>query len=96
MLYVADVMHSARECPGIESQSFRQFVKMVSRDNLAKTNVKFVAAYVDRACLTGLLGRDHTTSIVLEADSVERVDQVFKALRVEVRDVLPWKEVAHR
>jgi hypothetical protein len=68
---------------------------MVSKQNLAKLGVKFVAAYVDRACLTGLLGRDHTTSIVVDAESVDKVERMFMGLRVEVRDVLPWKEVAH-
>jgi hypothetical protein len=94
MLYVADVIHTARECPGIDSGNFKQFIKMVSKENLAREKVKFVAAYVDRACLTGLLGRDHTTSIVLDSSSVENIKRVFNVLRVEVRDVLPWKEVA--
>jgi hypothetical protein len=94
MLYVADVIHTARECPGIDSENFKQFIKMVSKENLANLGIEFVAAYVDRACLTGLLGRDHTTSIVVDSNSQERVERAFRNLRVEIRDVLPWKEVA--
>lgn len=95
MLFVADVIHTARECPGIDSENFRKFIRMVSQENLDRNNIRFVSAYVDRACLTGLLERDHTTSIVLEADSAKMIASVFKALRIEVRDVLPWREVAH-
>jgi hypothetical protein len=95
LLFVADVIHTARECPGIDSDNFRQFIRMVSEQNLGRTGIRFVSAYVDRACLTGLLGRDHRTSLMLDAGSAEKIEQLFKGLHIEVRDVLPWKEVAH-
>jgi hypothetical protein len=90
MLYLATIQHSARQCPGVESETFKEFLAAFSAAQLEKAHIKVVGAYIDQSCLTGLLGKEHVTTFALEADSVAKVNALLGPLRAEVRQVVSW------
>lgn len=92
MLYLASVVHSARQCPGVDSEKFKEFVGKFSAENLDKVHAKVLAAYIDHACLTRAVEKDHVNSFVLKADSLEKLTAVLKPFPADIRPVISWSK----
>ena len=90
MLYLATIHHTARQCPGVESETFREFLGRFSPDQLERARVKVLGTYIDQACVTALRGKDHITTFALEADSPAKVKALLGPMGAEVRQVFSW------
>ena len=91
MLYLATIKHSARQCPGVESETFKDFLAKFSTDLLEKAHTKVLGAYIDQSCLTRILGPDHVTTFALEAESVSNVKDLLGPMGPEIRQVVSWE-----
>ena len=91
MLYLATIRHTTRQCPGVESDTFKEFIARFSSDQFSKARVRVVSAYIDQSCLNGLSGRDHVTTFALDADSAAKVKTLLGPMGADVRQVLSWQ-----
>jgi|SRR5438105_11810002 hypothetical protein len=90
MFYLATIVHSARKCPGIESETFKEFIGKFSPAKLEKAQIRFLGAYIDHSCLTGKVGKEHVTTFALEAESMAKVKEAFGPIAADIRQVVSW------
>ena len=94
MYYLATIKHTARQCPGVESDTFKDFLTRFSSEQLAKANTRVLGAYIDQSCLTRIMGADHVTTFALEADSASKVKDLLGPMGAEIRQVVSWETSA--
>lgn len=92
MLYLANLSHSPPKCPGTESEDFKQFIGKFAKEHLDKSRVKLLEVYIDQACLTRAVDKDHLCSLVLEADSSGRIEDFLRPFPADVRAIMPWTQ----
>jgi hypothetical protein len=85
-------MHPAKECPGLSSGQFKDFLQKFSPEYLSAAKVKLISAYIDHSCLTRMTEKDHLTTFIMDADSAERIQSTFSPIPMQVRQVIPWSE----
>src|SRR5579872_4238203 len=90
MLFLATVRHNPKNCPGMNPEQFKGFLQRFSPENLGKSSVKLLSAYIDHSCLTMKAGQEHWTTFVLDSDSPESVTLAFNPIPMEVRQVIQW------
>jgi hypothetical protein len=90
MFYLATIVHSARQCPGVESETFKEFVRKFSAAELKKAQIRFLGAYIDHSCVTGKIGKEHITTFALEAESITKVEEAFGPMAADIRQVVSW------
>jgi hypothetical protein len=78
-------------CPLLKPEGKAMFKQMFSDENLKKSKVKMVAAFLSCPKDTAA---DHKGFFTMEADSAETVSKFFGAMAVEVRPVQALSEVA--
>jgi hypothetical protein len=91
LYYLATIKHTARQCPGVESDTFKDFLARFSSEQLAKANARILGAYIDQSCITRIVGVDHVTTFALEADSASKVKDLLGSMGTEVRQVVSWE-----
>jgi hypothetical protein len=94
MFYLVRVVHSARQCPGVEGEKFKEFIGKFSSDKFDKAHVRYLAAYIDQSCITRIAGKDHVSTFALEAGSIKKVENIFGPLTTDVRQVICWGNTA--
>ncbi len=91
MLYVATNTHPAAQCPLNTEQGKAMIKQLFSEANVQKAGLKVDAAYV--SCPKETLA-NHKGFFVVEANSSDDVVKFFGPMTVEVREVVPFSEVA--
>ena len=90
MFYLATIVHSPRQCPGVESEMFIEFIRNFSAEKLEKASIGLLGAYIDHSCITGMIGRKHVTTFALEAESITKVKDFFGPMEADIRQVVSW------
>lgn len=90
MLFVATNTHSAAQCPLNTEQGKAMLKQTFSDANVQNAGLKIQSAHV--SCPKG--GVDHKGFFIIEANSSEAVSKFFGPMTVEVREVVPFSEVA--
>ena len=93
MLYEAVNTHPAAQCP-LNSEEGKAMLKQLFSDaNVKKAGVKVDAAYVSCPKETQA---DHKGFFLVEADSPATVTKFFGPMTVQIREVVPFSEVAKK
>ncbi|MGD6935154.1 MAG: hypothetical protein ACQCN5_13210 [Candidatus Bathyarchaeia archaeon] len=90
MLFVATNTHPAAQCPLNTDQGKMTIKQTFSEAKMQKAGVKLQGAYV--SCPKG--GLDHKGFFIFEANSAIDVTNFFGPMTGEVREVVPFSEVA--
>jgi hypothetical protein len=90
MLFVAVNTHPAAQCPLNTDQGKAMIKQTFSDSNIQKAGLKIQGAYV--SCPKG--GVDHKGFFIVEANSSADVTKFFGPMTVEVREVVPFSEIA--
>ena len=93
MLYVAEHMHPAAQCPLNSEQGKTMLKDLFSESNVKKAGIKIDSAYMSCPKDTSA---DHKGFFAIEANSPEAVTKFFGPLTVQLREVLPLSEVAKK
>jgi hypothetical protein len=92
VLYVASHTHPAAQCP-LKSAEGKAMIKQLFSDaNVKKAGIKINAAYM--SCPKAEPQMNHKGFFVVEADSPAAITSFFGPMTVEVREVVPFSEVA--
>jgi len=91
MLFEATHKHQASQCPMLTSERKNMIKKLFSDENIKKTGIKIVAAYMSCPKDTA---DDHKGFFTIEADNPITVSKFFGQTAVEVRPVQPLSEIA--
>lgn len=91
MLYVAVHTHPASQCPLNSAEGKAMIKQLFSDANVKRGNVKIDDAYMSCPKETRA---DHKGFFVVEAANPAVVTSFFGPMTVEVREVLPFSEVA--
>jgi hypothetical protein len=90
MLFMAVNTHPAAQCPLNTEQGKMMLKQNFSEENMQKAGVKLQGAYV--SCPKG--GPEHKGFFTMEAANAMDVTKFFGPMTVEVREVVPFSEVA--
>ena len=91
MLYVATHTHPAAQCP-LNSEAGKTMIKELFSDaNVKQAGIKIDAAYM--SCPKDTQA-EHKGFFVVEANSPDMVPKFFGQMAVQVREVVPFSEVA--
>jgi hypothetical protein len=90
LLFVADNTHPADQCPLNTDQGKMMLKQNFSEANMQKAGIKLQGAYV--SCPKG--GPEHKGFFIIEAENAMAVTNFFGPMTVEVREVVPFSEVA--
>ncbi len=93
MLYEATHTHPAAQCPLLSAEGKAMLKQLFSADNIKKSNVNLVAAYMSCPADTSV---DHKGFFTIETDSPMTVAKYFGQMAVDVRPVQPLSEVAKK
>ena len=91
MLYVASHSHPAAQCPLNNEQGKTMLKQLFSDANVKKAEIKIDAAYMSCPKDTQI---DHKGFFVVEANSPAVITSFFGPMTVQVREVVPFSEVA--
>ncbi len=91
MLYEAEHMHPAAQCPLNSEQGKAMLKELFSEANVKNAGIKIDSAYM--SCPKDSQA-DHKGFFTVEADSPETVTKFFGPLTVKLREVVPLSEVA--
>jgi hypothetical protein len=91
MLFVATHTHPAAQCP-LNSEEGKAMIKQLfSDDNVKKAGIKIEAAYMSCPKDKQI---EHKGFFVVEADSPDMVTKFFGPMAVQLREVVPFSEIA--
>ena len=91
MLFEAEHKHKASHCPLLSSDGKAMIKNLFSDENIKKSGIKLVAAYMSCPKDTAA---DHKGFFTIEADSPATVSKFFGQMAIDVRPVQPLSEVA--
>ncbi len=93
MLFVATNTHPAAQCPLNTDQGKMMLKQNFSEANMQKAGIKLQGAYV--SCPKDS-SAEHKGFFTVEANSAIDVTKFFGPMTVEVREVVPFSEVAKK
>ena len=93
MLYEATHMHPAAQCPLLSADGKAMLKQLFSPDNIKKSNINLVAAYMSCPADTSV---DHKGFFTVDAADEKKITSFFGPLKVEIRPVQPLSEVAKK
>jgi hypothetical protein len=91
MLFEATHTHPANMCPLLKPEGKAMIKQLFSEDNVKKSGIKIVAAYMSCPKDTAA---DHKGFFTIEAENPAVITKFFGPMTVEVRPVQPLSEVA--
>ncbi len=91
MLYVAEHVHPAAQCPLNSAEGKAMLKQLFSEDNVKKAGVKLDSVYMSCPKDTQV---NHEGFFAIEASSPEAVTKFLGPLTAQLREVLPLSEVA--
>ena len=91
MLFVAEHIHPAAECP-MRMPGGKDMIKnLFSEEHIKSTGIEMQGAYM--GCPTDE-GATHKGYFIIEAPDEETIKNFFGDMKVEVREVKPFSEIA--
>lgn len=93
MLFEATHIHPASQCPLLSSEGKSKLKQLFSPDNIKKSDINLVAAYMSCPADTSA---DHKGFFTIDADNDEKINKFFGSMKVEIRLVQPLSEVAKK
>ncbi len=91
MLFEAVHTHPSSSCPLQKTEGKTMLKKLFSEENVRKSGIKIVSAHV--SCPKDVSAQ-HKGFFTVEANDAATVTKFFGPMTVEVRQVLPFSEVA--
>ena len=93
MLYEATHTHPAAQCPLLSSEGKAMLKQLFSPDNIKKSEINLVAAYMSCPADTSI---DHKGFFTIDAADEGKITNFFGPMKVEIRPVQPLSEVAKK
>jgi hypothetical protein len=90
MLFAATHKHEAKKCPLNSDEGIDMLKSIFSEKNMKKNNIKIEGAYVSCPKEQSM----HHGYFIVDAESADAVKNFFGPMEVEVREVVPFSEVA--
>jgi hypothetical protein len=91
MLFVAEHTHPASECP-MNTPSGKEMIKgLFSEEHIKNAGIELVGAYM--SCPVEETAH-HKGFFIIEATDAETIKTFFGPMKVEVREVKPFSEIA--
>jgi len=91
MLFVAEHTHPASECPMLSDSGKDMIKKLFSEEHIMSSGIELVGAYMscpnDKDAL-------HKGYFIIEASDEEIIKNFFGSMKVDVREVKPFSEIA--
>jgi hypothetical protein len=91
VLYVATNTHPAAQCPFNTEQGKAMIKQLFSDENVSKAGLEIDGAYVSCPKDSGV---DHKGYFIVQANSSADVMRFFGPMTVQVREVVPFSEIA--
>ncbi|MDD1774339.1 MAG: hypothetical protein LUQ24_02270 [Methanobacterium sp.] len=91
MLFVAEHTHPASECPMNTPNGKEMIKELFSEENIKKTGIELVGAYM--SCPVDETAH-HKGFFIIESPDAETIKTFFGPMKVEVREVKPFSEIA--
>jgi hypothetical protein len=91
MLFVAEHTHPVSECPMTMPGGKDMIKKLFSEEHIRSAGIDLVGAYM--SCPNDK-GATHKGYFIIEAPDEETIKNFFGAMKVEVREVKPFSEIA--
>jgi hypothetical protein len=91
MLFVAVNEHDSKQCPLKTDEGVKMLKNIFSDENMKKNDIKLEDAYVSCHKEEHSI---HKGFFIVNAKSAENVKNFFGPMEVEVKEVLPFSEVA--
>jgi hypothetical protein len=91
MLFVAEHVHPASECPLSMSGGKDMIKELFSEGNIFSAGIGLVGAYM--SCPNDE-GAQHKGYFIIEAPNEESIQKFFGPMKVEIREVKPFSEIA--
>jgi hypothetical protein len=91
MLFVAEHTHPAPECPMNTSGGKDMIKELFSQEHISSAGIELVGAYM--SCPNDE-GAYHKGYFIIEAPDEETIIKFFGPMKVEVREVKPFSEIA--
>ncbi|MCE5214572.1 MAG: hypothetical protein LLF83_07635 [Methanobacterium sp.] len=91
MLFVAEHTHPASECPMSMPGGKDMIKELFSDEHIKSTGIDLVGAYMSCPNDEGAV---HKGFFIIEAPDAETIKNFFGPMKVEVREVKPFSEIA--
>lgn len=91
MLFVAEHTHPAKECPMSMPGGKDMIRELFSAEHIKKSGIEINGAYMSCPDDEGAF---HKGYFIIEAPDSETIDQFFGPMKVEIREVKPFSEIA--
>jgi len=91
VLFVAEHTHPATECPMNTSSGKDMIKELFSEEHIRSAGIELVGAYMSCPSDKGAM---HKGYFIIEAPDDETIKSFFGAMKVEVREVKPFSEIA--
>jgi hypothetical protein len=91
MLFVAEHTHPASECPMSMAGGKDMIKGLFSEGNISNAGIELVGAYM--SCPNDE-GATHKGYFIIEAPDEETINKFFGPMKVELREVKPFSEIA--
>lgn len=93
MLFLVTQKHEPGDCPGRNPAEFKHMVEKFSEANVQRARMKFVAGYIDHACMLQTSDKPHAMTFLFDTDSPNGIADFFTPFKVEIRRVVAWEKV---
>jgi len=90
MLFLATNTHASLDCPYIRPDGKSMIKRIFSDENIKRSKIKIVGAYV--SCPKGT-GEDHRNFFIVQADDAATVRKFFGSMSVDLRNVTPFNDI---
>ena len=91
MLFVAEHTHPASECPMTMPGGKDMIKELFSEEHISSAGIEVVGAYMSCPNDKGAI---HKGYFIIEAPDEETIKNFFGPMKVEVREVKPFSEIA--
>ncbi|MCW3999203.1 MAG: hypothetical protein NWE93_03090 [Candidatus Bathyarchaeota archaeon] len=91
MLFVAVHTHPAAQCPLKTEQGKAMVKQLFSEENVRKAGMKIEGAYVSCPKDESV---EHKGFFIVDGESAKAVSDFFGPMKVELREVVPFSEIA--
>ena len=91
MLFVAEHTHPASECPMTMPSGKDMIKELFSEEHISNAGIELVGAYMSCPNDEGAI---HKGYFIIEAVDEETIKNFFGPMKVEIREVKPFSEIA--
>ena len=93
MLFVAEHTHPASECPLTTLGGKDMIKELFSEKHIGSAGIQLVGAYMNCPIDEGAY---HKGYFIIEAPDKESINNFFGPMKVEIREVKPFSEIAKK